>query len=129
MSNDYSMWTDEVARQVTGLDPDGQRMQLSNDVLIFFKLGAVEQGALERIAMTDETLWDEIQNTAGRVALGNPEDIREMLHDAVDQMFAAIFVNRGIISKEEGHDIRQGRTTLDDILLGEEVEVEDHEKS
>lgn len=126
MSKDYNMWSDEVAKQVTGLNEDGKRLILGPDVLLFFKLGAVEQGALERLAMSDDTLWNEIQNTSGRIAMGNPEDIRDMLHDAVDQMFAAIYVSRGLITKEQGHDIRQGRLTLDDIII---VVEDEHEKS
>jgi len=122
---DFKLFKAEVARQISGTNADGQRIELGPDVLLHWRLGGIEQGALNRIAMSDDTLYDEIERTEGLIAIGNPEDLREYLHDAIDDLFTAIYVSRGIISKEDGHNIRQRHTTLDDIVYKEPAQHEE----
>jgi hypothetical protein len=123
----YTVWDEGVAAAIDGRSDDGDRpLELGPDVLIHWRLGAVEQGALNRVAMSDEMLSDEINKVAGKVALGSPEDLREFLHEAVDAMFTAIYVHRGLLTKEQGHNIRQGTSCLDDEIMGPEAPGENN---
>lgn len=116
-TDNYTVWDEGVAAQIDGRADDGETpLELGPDILIHWRLGAVEQGAMNRIAMSDENLDSEIQRVVGKVALGNPEDLREFLHDAVDAMFTAIYLHRGLLTAEQGHNIRHGHTTLDDEI-------------
>ena len=122
-TNDYTIWDEGVAAQINGKADDGETpLELGPDVLIHWRLGAVEQGAMNRVAMSDDSLAQEIQRVTGKVALGNPEALRDFLHEAVDQMFTAIYVHRGILTKEQGHNIQHGHTTLDDEVMPKETE-------
>lgn len=66
---------------------NGEGMVLGGDILIYFKMCAYTQGVIDRIAKTtDYTLADEIKTDAGFVMLGNPEKIREQMHNWVNQL-------------------------------------------
>ena len=115
---DFKLWNADAAHLVTGLDDEtGKPMELGPDIFLYWRLGAFEQGVFNRLAIQPEhTLEGEVNDLAHTIALGNPEELREYLHDAVDNMLTAIYVSREIISKADGHEIHQGRATLDDIL-------------
>ena len=116
---------EDVAKQITGESIDGQRMQLGQDVLLYSRFIAIEQGALDRISMSDVTLADEFADNItypGTVWLGNPEDIREEMHRTVDKVFASIYGHRGLITKEQMKSVQRDEIELDDIVYGEQVE-------
>ena len=119
----------DIAAQITGETPEGTRLQLGDDVLLYFRLCGWEQGAIDRIACSDITLMNELDDLVsfpGTIFLGNPEDIREYMHSAVDKLFAAIYKNRKIITKEDMSKVHRDVLTLDDVVY-KEVE-EDAEK-
>lgn len=119
-NDDFTVWDEGVAASINGRGDDGETpLELGPDVLIHWRLGAVEQGAMNRVAMSDDCLADEIHRVVGKVALGNPEALRDFLHEQIDAMFAAIYVHRGLLTAEQGHNIRQGKTTLDDEVMEE----------
>jgi hypothetical protein len=67
---------------------------------------------------------DDLVSFPGSIYIGNPEDIREDMHAAIDKLFAAIYFNRKIIEEEDMKKVHRDECTLDDIVYKEEV-IED----
>lgn len=89
-NEDWALRPEAAAAEV-----DGEGLNLGNDILIFFKMAAYEQGVIDRIKRTpDYTLADEIKTDSGYVMLGNPEKIRAQMHAWVDGLITAIMETR-----------------------------------
>lgn len=93
-NSEWVMRPEVLAKEIEG------DLVLGNDILIYFKMCAYEQGVLDRIAKTpDYTLADEIKSDTGFVILGNPEQVRGAMHTWVDGIVNAILEQR---SKKNG---------------------------
>ena len=80
------------------------------------------------MARSDLTLADELndyEEKPGVIYLGNPEDIREFLHDSIDKMFATIYGHRNMLRTEKVQSILLGNTSLDDTIYPEGKEDEE----
>lgn len=76
-------------------DINGDGMNLGNDIFIYFKMAAYEQGVFDRIAKTEDyTLANEISGDKGFLMLGEPEAIKAAMHHWVDQLINSILENR-----------------------------------
>jgi hypothetical protein len=129
MSNkkDFVRYPHDISAQITGETPEGTRLQLGEDALVYLRICGWEQGAIDRIACSDITLKNELDDLVsfpGSIYIGNPEDIREDMHAAIDKLFAAIYFNRKIIEEEDMKKVHRDECTLDDIVYKEEV-IED----
>lgn len=91
----FLLFSEDISTSVTGETPDGEQMVLENDVLIYFKLAAFEQGVLNRLRASKElTLRDEIDDKKGVVYLGDMEAVRNELIAQINKMFDAIKEHR-----------------------------------
>lgn len=89
-NEDWVLRPESAATEITG-----EELNLGNDILIFFKMTAYEQGVIDRIKRTpDYTLADEIKTDSGYIMLGNPEKIRSQMHTWVDALIATIMETR-----------------------------------
>jgi hypothetical protein len=92
---DFLIYSEEIAEGVTGETPEGEQMELGQDVLIYLKLAAFEQGVLERLrASEDSTLRTEIDSKQGVIYLGNLDEVQKELHCQIDSLFEAIKAHR-----------------------------------
>jgi len=82
---DWTLRPESVAAEI-----NGEGMNLGNDVCIYFKMAGYEQGVFDRLAKTpDANLASEIKLDTGYVMLGNPEKIRQAMHEWVDGLINA----------------------------------------
>jgi len=127
----FVKYGDDMAAQFTGDWVDGP-MKLGPDVLLYWRLCGWEQKSIDRLAMTDGTLHNELEDyetRPGVIFLGNPEDIREEMHNSIDKMFAHIYGLRSMLGEDVIKKIKEGEMTLDEAIYPEteQGEVEDEE--
>lgn len=91
----FLLFSEDISANVNGETPDGEQMELNNDVLIYFKLAAFEQGVLNRLRASKElTLRDEIEEKKGVIYLGEIEAVRNEMITQINKLFDAIKEHR-----------------------------------
>ncbi|MBW2559111.1 MAG: hypothetical protein JRD69_09835 [Deltaproteobacteria bacterium] len=91
MSTDFIMSGEDAAANI-----QDNSIQLGADILLFFKMCAYNQAVLDRLALTDNNLLNEIEEDQGHLITGQPESIRENMHKWVD-----LFVDLAIKARDE----------------------------
>lgn len=87
----FIKYEEDMAVNVTGEGPDGNRLVLGEDCIVYLKLFAAEQGCLDRIrSFNDQHLGLDIDAAKGYIYFGDFEEVRLELHRQIDAMFAAM---------------------------------------